>query len=70
MLWHQPWCVDLDFFPVPVHVFTGEADPFRPFAERLEEAGAKLHGFRGGHLSGFVPEVMTQVVALLGAPVP
>jgi hypothetical protein len=44
---------------------TGDGDPFRPFAERLEAAGATLHVFPGGHVSGFVPEVIRQVMALL-----
>jgi hypothetical protein len=55
----------LDEFPMPVDVFTGDGDLFRPFAERLERGGARLHVFPGGHVSGFVPEVMRQVMALL-----
>ena len=58
IIWKQPWGVDLSHFPVPVDVFTGDADLFRPFAERLQDAGATLHVFPGGHVSGFVPEVM------------
>jgi hypothetical protein len=50
---------------VPVDVLTGDGDLFRQFAERLEAAGATLHVFPGGHVSGFVPEVMRQVMALL-----
>jgi hypothetical protein len=65
MIWNQPWGFPLDEFAVPVDVFTGDGDPFRPFAERLEAAGATLHVFPGGHVSGFVPEVMRQVMALL-----
>lgn len=65
MIWNQPWGFRLDEFPVPVDVFTGDGDLFRPFAERLERAGATLHVFPGGHVSGFVPEVMQQVMALL-----
>jgi pimeloyl-ACP methyl ester carboxylesterase len=65
MIWNRPWGVDLSAFPVPVDVFTGGSDLFRPFAERLERAGATLHVFPGGHVSGFTPEVMGQVTALL-----
>lgn len=65
MIWNQPWGFRLDEFPVPVDVFTGDGDLFRPFAERLEMAEATLHVFPGGHASGFVPEVMRQVTALL-----
>lgn len=68
IIWNRPWGVDLSHFPVPVDVFTGSADPFRPFAERLQDAGATLHVFQGGHVSGFVPEVMTEVVELLSGP--
>jgi pimeloyl-ACP methyl ester carboxylesterase len=67
IIWKQPWGVDLSRFPVPVDVFTGDADLFRPYAERLQDAGATLHVFPGGHVSGFVPEVMTQVVELLAS---
>jgi pimeloyl-ACP methyl ester carboxylesterase len=65
IIWNQPWGVSLDAFPVPVDVFTGDGDLFRPFAERLADAGATVHVFPGGHVSGFVPEVMHQVTALL-----
>jgi pimeloyl-ACP methyl ester carboxylesterase len=65
MIWNQPWGVRLGEFAVPVDVLTGDGDLFRPFAERLEAAGATLHVFPGGHVSGFVPEVMRQVMALL-----
>lgn len=65
LIWNQPWGVALDSFPVPVDVFTGDGDLFRPFAERLSRAGATLHVFPGGHVSGFVPDVMNQIVALL-----
>jgi pimeloyl-ACP methyl ester carboxylesterase len=65
MIWNQPWGFRLDEFPVPFDVFTGDGDLFRPFAKRLETAGAKLHVFSGGHVSGFVPEVMGQVMKLL-----
>lgn len=65
MIWNQPWGVSLDEFAMPVDVFTGDGDLFRPFAEGLSQAGATVHVFPGGHVSGFVPEVMNQVVALL-----
>jgi pimeloyl-ACP methyl ester carboxylesterase len=65
IIWNQPWGVSLDAFTMPVDVFTGDGDLFRAFTERLERAGATLHVFPGGHVSGFVPEVMNQVVALL-----
>jgi hypothetical protein len=48
---------------MPLHIFAGRQDPFMPFAMRLEDAGATLHWFDGGHLSGFVPDVMDSVVA-------
>ena len=67
IIWKQPWGVDLSHFDVPVDVFAGDGDLFRPFAERLQDAGATLHVFPGGHVSGFVPEVMTQVVELLAS---
>lgn len=71
MLWNRPWGLDLDAFPVPLDVpldvFTGADDLFRPFAERLERAGATLHVFPGGHVSCFVPDVMRQIVALLAS---
>ena len=65
IIWNQPWGVSLDTFPVPVDVFTGDGDLFRPFAERPLPGRSDLHVFPGGHVSGFVPEVMNQVVALL-----
>ena len=65
VIWNQPWGVPLDRFDMPVDVFAGSNDLFRPFAERLTSAGATLHVFPGGHVSGFMPEVMNQVVALL-----
>jgi pimeloyl-ACP methyl ester carboxylesterase len=65
MIWNQPWGFRLDEFPMPVDVFTGDGDLFRPFAERLQRTGATLHLFPGGHVSGFVPEVMRQVMNFL-----
>jgi pimeloyl-ACP methyl ester carboxylesterase len=65
IIWNQPWGVSLEDFSMPVDVFTGDGDLFRPFAEGLSQAGATVHVFPGGHVSGFVPEVMNQVVALL-----
>ena len=64
VIWHRPWGVDLDYFPVPLDVFAGSADPFRPFGEQLAAAGATLHTFPGGHLSGFAPEVLEQIMAI------
>ena len=40
IIWNQPWGVSLDEFPMPVDVFTGDGDLFRPFAEGLSRAGA------------------------------
>jgi pimeloyl-ACP methyl ester carboxylesterase len=65
IIWNQPWGVSLNRFPMPVDVFAGDGDLFRPFAEGLAGAGATVHVFPGGHVSGFTPEVMNQVVALL-----
>lgn len=64
ILWQQPWEVPLDRFPVPLHVYVGADDPFRPFGEGLGRGGAHVHVFPGGHVSGFVPEVMSPVMAL------
>jgi hypothetical protein len=65
ILWGSAWGVALDAFPVPLDVFAGSDDPFRPFSERLGQAGATVHVFPGGHVSGFVPEVMDEVMALV-----
>jgi hypothetical protein len=65
IIWNQPWGVSLDGFPVPLDVFAGDGDLFRAFSEGLTTAGATAHVFPGGHVSGFTPEVMNQVVALL-----
>lgn len=62
IIWHQPWGFGLDAFDVPLDVFTGADDLFRPFCERLADAGATLHVFPGGHVSGFVPEVTDDVM--------
>lgn len=64
IIWGQDWGVDLAHFAVPVDVYAGTDDPFRPFSTRLEQSGARLHLFRGGHVSGFVPDVMAEVMAL------
>jgi pimeloyl-ACP methyl ester carboxylesterase len=64
MLWSAPWGVPLGSFPVPLDVFVGADDPFRPFGEGLRRAGAHVHVFPGGHVSGFVPDVMAEVMAL------
>lgn len=65
IIWHQPWGFSLDAFPVPVHVFAGTADPFLTFSRGLGRAGAVGHEFSGGHVSGFVPDVMADVMAVL-----
>jgi len=65
IIWHQPWAFSLAAFPVPVHVFAGLADPFLTFSRRLTQAGAVGHEFPGGHVSGFVPDVMAHVMAVL-----
>lgn len=68
MLWGAPWPFEIDGFTVPFDVFSGEADPFRPFAQRLHAASAAFHSFPGGHLSGFAPEVQTAILGLLTEP--
>lgn len=68
MLWSAPWTFPVDHFEVPVHAFTGAKDPFRPFALALQRAGATLHEFPGGHMSGFTPEVMEEIVTILSTP--
>jgi pimeloyl-ACP methyl ester carboxylesterase len=64
ILWRSPWGVSLEHFPVPLDVFVGSDDAFRPFGEGLGRAGATVHVFPGGHVSGFVPEVMARVMAV------
>lgn len=64
ILWQQPWEVPFERFPVPLDVYVGADDPFRPFGESLGRGGANVHVFPGGHVSGFVPEVMGQVMTL------
>lgn len=67
MLWSQPWDIDLGAPTVPLHVFAGTRDPFRDFARRLgTDAGATLHWFEGGHVSHFVPDVLTRVAEVAG----
>ena len=68
IIWNRPWGFPLDTFPVPLDVFTGTEDLFRPFCEQLAGDGATLHVFSGGHVSGFVPEVMDEVVAIADGP--
>lgn len=68
MFWAHPWDFPTDHFEVPVHAFTGVKDPFRPFALALERAGATWHEFPGGHISGFTPEVMDEVVRVAVLP--
>ena len=64
MIWGQPWGVDLERFAIPLHVFAGRNDPFMTFALRLGRAGADLHWFDGGHISGFAAPVVEEVMAL------
>jgi pimeloyl-ACP methyl ester carboxylesterase len=64
MLWQQSWDVPLDRFAAPLDVYVGADDPFRRFGEGLARGGATIHVFPGGHVSGFVPEVMREVMAL------
>lgn len=68
MLWGTAWPFAVDEFALPFDVFSGVADPFRPFALRLEAAGAAFHSFPGGHLSGFAPDVQQAILALVGTP--
>lgn len=65
LLWQQPWGVPLEAFAVPLDVYTGDADPCRPFAESLAKAGAIVHTFPGGHLSGFTAEIMREILRLV-----
>lgn len=62
MFWHQPWGFSLAEFPVPLDVYAGDKDPFNPFSQRLGRAGARMHRFPGGHVSGFVPHVLDEVM--------
>lgn len=65
MLWAQPWGLDLAKPQVPVHVFAGDRDPFRAFAQHLADtAGATVHTFPGGHVSALAPEVLTRIAQL------
>jgi pimeloyl-ACP methyl ester carboxylesterase len=67
MIWGQPWGVSLDSFAVPLVVFAGRHDPFMTFGLRLERAGAELHWFDGGHMSGFAGPVVEDVMARTAA---
>lgn len=65
MLWAQPWGIDLSRPQVPVHVFAGERDPFRAFAQHLADAaGATAHSFPGGHVSALAPAVLSRIATL------
>lgn len=68
MFWRGPWGFALDEFAVPLDVFVGERDAFRPFGESLARAGATVHRFPGGHVSGFSDDTMTQIVDLVIRP--
>ena len=67
MIWSGPWAVDLTTFPVPLHVYAGENDPFVTFSRSLERSGAVLHLFPGGHVSGFAPDVLNRVMTTVAA---
>ena len=67
LIWSGPWPVDLTRFPVPLHVYAGEHDPFAPFSRSLERSGAVLHLFPGGHVSGFAPSVLERVMTTVAA---
>ncbi|WP_323101607.1 alpha/beta hydrolase [Intrasporangium sp. YIM S08009] len=64
VVWGAPWGVGLDAFAVPLDVFVGTEDPFRRYGESLTRAGAQLHVFPGGHVSGCVPAVLDHVVSV------
>lgn len=70
MFWGGPWPFDYRQLRVPLDAFAGDDDPFRPFALALVEAGATLHEFPGGHASGFLPENLDAVVAVLAQDAP
>lgn len=65
MFWGAPWPFRYDGFTVPVEAFTGELDPFRPFAEALRDAGAGLHTFPGGHIAAFAPPAVAEMVRVV-----
>ena len=67
MIWSGRWPVDLTTFPVPLHVYAGENDPFATFSRSLERSGAVLHMFPGGHVSGFAPDVLERVMTTVAA---
>ncbi|WP_076258885.1 alpha/beta fold hydrolase [Intrasporangium flavum] len=64
VIWGEPWGVRLEDLAVPLDVFVGSEDPFRPFGESLTRVGARLHVFPGGHVSGCVPAVLDHVVSV------
>ncbi len=65
MFWTQPWGFAWDRFDVPMEVFTGENDPFRPFAEALRDAGAGFHTFPGGHIAAFGRPAVDEIVRVV-----
>jgi len=67
MFWTRPWPFAYDKFDVPMEVFTGEIDPFRPFAESLRDAGAGFHVFPGGHIAAFGRPAMDEIVRVAAA---
>jgi pimeloyl-ACP methyl ester carboxylesterase len=73
VLWGRPWEVDLSRFPVPVHVFAGQQDPFIPFARGLAAGGAQVHVLPGGHMCHLLPGALDgpmDVLAQLARPAP
>lgn len=62
MFWHRSWPFDPTNMQAPVEVFSGSHDPFRPFALQLQQNGAQIHSFPGGHVSGFAPDTRRLVL--------
>ncbi|SDD60835.1 alpha/beta fold hydrolase [Auraticoccus monumenti] len=65
VIWGRPWGFDPAAPAVPLHVFAGRNDPFAGFSRHLADSGAELHPFEGGHVSGFLPAVLDEVMALV-----
>lgn len=59
---------------MPAPPACSQDDPFSAFARQLGDAGAQLHWFDGGHVSGFDDQgtacVLSAVSAATQAPVP
>jgi pimeloyl-ACP methyl ester carboxylesterase len=62
MLWAEDWPFEPLAVDAELHVFCGQDDPFRAFADDLAASGAHLHRFPGGHVSGFAPQVLREVL--------